>query len=217
LIAIVGPLRLIYIPTHLIVDGNAAATAQNIAAHEWLFRLGMVSDLIGGALLIFLTLALYRLFEPVHRAQAVLVVILGGILPAAIYFLNVANDAAALMLVRGADYMAVLDKPQRDVLAMLFLDLHYQVIVAAEVLWGLWLFPLAILTIRSRFLPRWLGYWLILAGITYLIMSFTGELFPRYQDIVFKYGSPARLGEFVFGLWLLVMGAKERTENAPAA
>lgn len=54
---------------------------------------------------------------------------LGGILPAVIYFFNVVDDAAALVLV------SIFDKPQRDAPAMLFLRLHQQEIVGAEILW----------------------------------------------------------------------------------
>src|SRR5260370_21081309 len=157
LLVVFAPLRLIYIPSHLFVRGNATATANNIAAHDLLFRLGIVSDLFCGTILIFLVLALYRLLEGVDQNLAVLMVILGGLLPAAIDFLNVLNDAAALELVRGADFLSVLEKPQRDALAMLFLRLHHHEIVAAEVLCGLRLFPLRILLYRPRFLPRFLG------------------------------------------------------------
>ena len=108
-------------------------------------------------------------------------VILGGLMPATIDFLNVLNDAAALMLVRGADFLSVFEKPQRDALAMLFLRLHQHEVVAAEILWGLWLFPLAILVYRSRFLPRFLGVWLIINGLAYLTMSFAGLLLPQYE------------------------------------
>jgi hypothetical protein len=61
LLILIGPLRLIYIPSKLFVDGNATATVNNIAAHEWLFRFGIVGDLICGVILIFLVLAFYRL------------------------------------------------------------------------------------------------------------------------------------------------------------
>ena len=101
-------------------------TANNIAAHETLFRLGIVGDLFCGTIVIFVALALYRLFKGVDQNLAVLVVILGGVLPAAIDFFNVLNDAAALILVRGADFLSVFDKPQRDALAMLFLRMHDQ-------------------------------------------------------------------------------------------
>lgn len=215
LLVVAAPLRLLYIPSALFVHGNATATAANIAAHESLFRLGIVSDLFCGALLIFLVLALYRLFKGVDQKLAVLMVILGGVLPAAIDFFNVLNDAAALMLVRGADFLSVFDKPQRDALALLFLRLHHQEIVAAEILWGLWLFPLAVLAYRSGFLPRFLGVWLIINGFAYLAMSFTGLLLPQSEDMVSNLAFPALLGEMAFMLWLVIKGVKEQALAAP--
>ncbi len=217
LLLLAAPVRLIYIPSKLFVTGDATATANNIATHETLFRLGIVSDLFCGTVLIFLVLALYRLFKGVDQNLAVLMVIVGGVLPAAIDFLNVLNDAAALILVRGADFLSVFEKPQRDALAMLFLRLHHQEVVAAEVLWVLWLFPLAILTYRSRFLPRFLGVWLIINGFAYLIESFTGLLLPQYESMVSNIAFPALLGEMVFMLWLVIKGARPPALDAPAS
>ena len=202
-----APLRLIYIPSALFVHGNAAATAGNIAAHEMLFRLGMVSDLFCGSILIFIVLALYRLLKGVDQSLAVLMVIVGGVMPATIDFLNVLNDAAALVLVRGADFLSAFDKPQRDALAMLFLHLHGREVVAAEILWGLWLFPLGMLVYRSRFVPRFLGVWLIVNGFAYLITSLTGLLLPQYEDRVSNIVFPALLGEIALVLWLVIKGA----------
>jgi len=208
-LTIAAPVRLALIPSTLFVHRNAAATANNIAAHETLFRFGIASDLFCGTLCIFLTLALYRLFKGVDQNLAVLMVILGGLLPAAIDFFNVLNDAAALMLVRGADFLSAFEKPQRDALALLFLRLHHQEIVGAEIFWGLWLFPLAVLTYRSGFLPRFLGVWLILNGLGYLVNSFTGLLLPRYANAVDTFTFPALTGEVAFVLWLVIRGAKE--------
>jgi hypothetical protein len=217
LLLFAAPLRLIYIPGKLFVHGNATATASNIAAHELLFRLGIVGDLFCGIVVIFLALALYRLLKRVDHDLAVLMVILGGVLPATIDFFNILNDAAALMLIRGADFLTVFDKPQRDALAMLFLRLHHQEVVAAEILWGLWLFPLAILIYRSRFLPRFLGVWLIINGFAYLTQSFTGLLLPRYEDMVSNYSFPALLGELALMLWLVIKGANPQGLDAAAS
>jgi hypothetical protein len=214
LLVVVGPLRLVYIPSKLFVRGNAAATVNNIAAHEWLFRFGIVGDLVGAVILIFLVLAFYRLFRGVDQNLAVLVVIFGGVMPALINFVGVVSDAGALMIVRGADFLSVFDKPQRDALAMLFLRLRSHQIIAAELLWGLWLFPLAILVYRSRFLPRFLGVWLIVNGFAYVIMSFTGLLLPQYHDKVFLIAQPALLGEVVLMLWLVIKGARPPTSPA---
>ena len=209
-----APLRLMYIPSTLFVSGNASATAANIAAHETLFRLGIVSDLFTGTMVIFLTLALYRLFKGVDQDLARLMVILGSLMVTPITFLNTLNDFAALTLVRGADFLSAFDKPQRDALAMLFLRLHHHAIVANEVFWGLWLFPFGLLVYRSRFLPRILGVWLILNCFAYLAVSFTGLLFPQYESMVFDSLFPAMLGELAIMLWLVIMGAKPQPLDA---
>lgn len=216
-LAMVAPLRLVYIPSTLFVTGNATATAANIAAHETLFRLGIVADLFCGVILIFLTLALYRLFNGVDPRLGILVVILGGLLPSALDFVMVVNDAAALILVRGAPFLSVFDKPQRDALALLFLRLHHQQALGAMIFWGLWLLPLGILVYRSRLLPRLLGVWLVINGFAYLSVSLTGLLLPQHEDAVSSVAFPALFGELAFVLWLLIKGAKERAAQAPAS
>jgi hypothetical protein len=208
LLCVLGPLRLMYIPSKLFVHGNATATANNIAAHEWLFRFGMVSDLVGAVVAIFLALALYRLFKGVDQYLAVLVVILGGVMPSLLYFVNVVSDAGALMVARGPDFLSVFNKPQRDALVMLLLRLHDHQNTAAEILWGLWLLPLAMLVYRSRFLPRFLGVWLVINGFAYVILSFTGLLLPQYGNKMFLLSQPALFGELAFMLWLVIKGAK---------
>jgi len=217
LLLFTAPLRLLYIPSKLFVSGNATATANNIAAQETLFRLGILSDLFTGTAVIFVVLALYRLFKAVDQNLATLMVILGGLMVAPIYFLNTLNDAAALLLVRGADFLSVFTKGQLDALAMLFLRLHHHGVVANEIFWGLWLIPLALLVIRSRFLPRFLGYWLILNGFAYVIASFTALLLPQYETTVSNFAFPAMLGEIALVLWLLIKGAKVQPVTAAAS
>jgi hypothetical protein len=217
LLIVIGPLRLIYIPEKLFVHGNAAETVNNIAAHEWLFRFGMVSELLGAIVLIFLVLSFYRLFERVDRYLAVLVVFLGGVLPATLYFVNVASDAGALMVVRGADFLSVFDEPQRDALALLLLHLHDDLFDATLLLAGAWLFPLAILVYRSRFLPRFLGVWLFIAGCAWSTMCFTEFLLPQYRAQEFTIFQPAFFGELALMLWLVIKGAKPPLDAAASS
>lgn len=208
LVVLVAPYRLVYVPSALFVAGDAAATSANIAAHETLFRLGIAADLACGVAMVFLVLTLYRLLEQVDRHLGGLMVILGGALVPAMYFCNVLNDVAALLLVRGGDFVAAFDQPQRDALAMFFLRLHGAAIGAAELLWGIWLFPLAILVLRSGFLPRLLGYGLMLNGVAYVVQCFAWALLPSYADSVSSIATPFQFVEIVFMLWLLVMGAR---------
>ncbi len=212
-----APLRLVYIPKQLIVSGNAAATAANIAAHETLFRFGIVADLLTGTMSIFLTLALFRLFKDVDRDLSRLVVILGSLMVAPLYFMNTVNDFAALTLVRSPDFLSAFGKPQRDALAMLFLNLHHAGVVANEVFWGLWLFPFGLLVYRSRFMPRFLGVWLMVNCCAYVVIAVSAVLAPAWEQKLFSYLFPVMLGELAAMLWMLIVGAKERTPRAVTA
>ena len=215
LTSIVGFFAMGYVPQKLIVHGNAAATANNIAASETLFRLGIAAQLIGMAGFIFVALALYDLLKGVNRQHASAMVLL-IVVSVPIVFVNELNSIAAVLLVRGADFLTIIDQPQREALAMLFLKLHSQGIVVAELFWGLWLFPLALLVYRSRFLPRFLGVWLTLAGFAWVILSLVSVLAPEYQSKLYTYSQPAIVGEIAFMLWLLIKGAKPQVMDAPA-
>jgi hypothetical protein len=106
LTSILGFFAMAYVPDHLIVHGNAAATVSNIAAHEMLFRLGIAAQFIGQAGFIFVALALYKLLEGVNRWHATVMVIL-IVVPIPIAFVNELNSLAALALVRGADFLSM--------------------------------------------------------------------------------------------------------------
>ena len=212
LISIPGVFALIYVPSKVIVHGDAAATASNIAAHETLFRWGIASELICQILFMWVALALYDLLKGVNRRQAR--VMLGLIVVGVpIALLNELNAMAALLLVRGADFLGVFEKTQREALAMVFLKLHGEGFGIAEIFWGLWLFPLGLLVYRSGFIPRVLGVLLIANGFPYLVNSFTGLLAPWYEHIVSRWMMPFGFGELVFMFWLAIMGAEGKTRN----
>src|SRR5262249_20643069 len=210
LASVIGVLRLMYIPNKLFVLGNATATAANVAAHESLFRWGIASSLIAAVVWLFVPLALYRLLKGVDQTLAVLMVILGSLMQVPLYFVNTVADTAALLFARGGGYLAVFDQAQREAFARLFLDLHHQLDLANFVFAGLWLFPFGLLLYKSRFLPRLLGVWLMLACFAWLGFSLTGLLFPPYQDKAFSITQPVALGEVATMLWLVIMGAKEQ-------
>jgi hypothetical protein len=215
LTSIVGFFSLGYVPGKLIIQGNAAATATNIATSETLFRLGMAGNLIGQAGFILVALALYDLLKGVNRRHASLMVIL-ILVSVPIVFLNELNSIAALFLVKGADFLSVFDQSQREALAMLFLKLHGRGFVVAEMFWGLWLLPLGLLVYRSRFLPRFLGVWLGLAGVAWVNLSLTGILLPDYAGKVDTYSQPAIVGEIAFMLWLAIRGANRQAVDTAA-
>jgi hypothetical protein len=204
---ITAPFSLIYVPEKLIVRGNAAATADNILAHETMFRLSIFGDLIGQVIFICLAIALYRLLSGVNKTWAGLMVAF-VLVSAAVGFLDTLNNIAALVLFRGGEFLTVFDKAQRDALGMLFIRLHSQGILIDEIFWGLWLFPFGLLVFRSRFLPRFLGVWLMINCFGYVALSATALFFPDYYGAAFRYAQPVLFGELAIMLWLLIKGAK---------
>jgi len=206
-LVLTAPFSLLYVPGKLIVRGNAAATASNILAHETLFRLCIVSELLSSVIFICLGLALYRLLSGVNKtwAGAMLALVL---VSAAVGFLNVLNYVAALTLIHGTDFLGAFETPQRYALGMLFLRLHGQGEMMNEIFWGLWLFPFGLLVFRSGFLPRFLGVWLMLACFVWVALSLTALLFPPYYEAAFKMAQPVLFAELAIMLWLLIKGAR---------
>ena len=205
-----GFFGIIYVPSVLVVSGDAATTSRNIMAAEWLFRSGTVSHLISQIVFIFLVLALYRLLKPVNKDHAVLMVVLA--LPAVpIVFLNEVNHLAALRLLATADNGAF-TASQLQAQAMLFLDMRQNGINAALVFWGLWLLPLGFLVFRSGFLPKVLGVLLVFAGAGYVIDTGTRILSPSLATI----GQFTFVGEILFTLWLLIRGVNVERWQAVA-
>jgi hypothetical protein len=207
LASIPGFFALLYVPSKLLVHGDATATAHNIAASETLFRLGIFADLAGQTLFIFVALALYHLLKDVNQRHALLMLVL-ILVSIPIAFFNELNSVAAVTLVRGGNFLSVFDEPQRNALARLFLNLHGAGFDVAGIFWGLWLFPLGLLVYRSGFIPRFLGVLLMVGCVAYLANSFTSLVLPQYEAAVSRWMSPIQLVEMVFMLWLLIMGAK---------
>src|SRR5437660_9005384 len=139
-----APFSLIYVPSKLIVRGNAAGTADNILSHETMFRLSIMGDLVGQVIFICLAIALYRLLRDVNKTWAWLMVSF-VLVSAAVGFLNTLNNVAALILFRGGEFLTVFDLAQREALGMLFIRLHNQGQFIDEIFWRLWLFPFGLL------------------------------------------------------------------------
>jgi len=214
LTSIPGAFSLLYIPSHFIASENPASTVNKIAASELLFRVCIICELIGFIGFIFVVRALYRLLHVVNKWQASLMVTL-MLVSLPISFLNVLNEFAALLLVRGGNFLSVFDKPQRDAMAMLFLNLHFQGFMVAQVFWGLWLIPFGILVYKSGFLPRILGVLLVIACFGYLVNSLVAfGVLPSV--VVSRVIGQLTICELPIILWLVIRGAKEQPLVEPA-
>ena len=201
LVAACGIFNVMYGPESLIAPGDAATTVNNIMASESLFRLSILSDIIGQTAHIWLVLALYKLLKPVNNNQAVLMVVLGLIgVPIAMF--NMINHFATLLLLSGADYLTVFTADQLQALVMFFLDLLDHGFRIAYIPWGLWLFPLGYLVFKSGYIPKILGVLLFIGCFGYLIDFVTLLLFPGFVEI----RSFTFIGELLLPLWFVIRG-----------
>lgn len=190
---------LLYVPSTIVVEGDAAATARNIVASGSLFRAGIASHLVAEVLLLLVALTMYRFLKTVDKAQARLMVALVLVsIPIAV--LSEVNHLGAVLLL-GGSYQLPADQLHAQVAALL--GHAGGAIVVAQIFWGLWLLPLAMLVFRSTFLPRALGVLVGIAGVGYVFDSVSAILLPRF-DITISWFT--FVGELLLPLWLLLKG-----------
>lgn len=204
---ITGIYGMLYLPSKVSVMGDVVATANKILANEFMFRTGIINDLISATICVFMLLVLYRLFRHVNEGKAKLMVIL-FFLTLPVVFIMGAFNITTLMILKG-EVLKTFELSQRQDLAMLFLKINDYAELTLELFWGLWLIPFGQLVYKSGFIPRIIGIFLILNGVAYIIPSFTSVLFPDYRTLVTQFAMPFWiLGEISITLWLLIKGVK---------
>ncbi len=196
-----------YVPATFIVPGDATATARKITEGALMYRMGILNALVGQILFIVVVLTLYQLFKEVDKKQARLMVALVCVGVAA-EIVNIANRMAPLVFLSGADFLSVFTKPQLDALALGFIQVGNKLGQLLTAIWGLWLFPFGILTIRSGFFPKILGFLLFASGFAYTVTCLASLVFPAHRHVVSQIMTPLYFGELGIVIWLAVMGAQ---------
>jgi hypothetical protein len=213
-----GSFGLLYMRSNVIVPGDAAATAGNLMASEFLFRAAIVSSLFSQVFLFFLGLTLFHLFKEADKRLAT-VLVAAVMISVAIAVVNTLNHFAALLVLSQADYLNVFNLEQLNAMAMIFLRLANSTGQGLlEIFWAPYYFSFGLLIIRSRLLPKILGILLMIMGIGFAINVFEKFLFPQFYPALFT--QLAMLGGALGGiptmLWLLIKGARVQPLNDQA-
>lgn len=188
----------LFVRGQLVVAGDAAATAQHIAAHPQLWRLGLVSDLLMQVLDLPVIVVLWRLLRPVHEMLALTATGL-NLVQTAVLVANRVQLLAPLELLAGSAF----PPEQREALAMLAVQLHGQGFGIGLIFFGFACVIRGALIAVSGVTPRALGGLLVVAGLAYLLNSFALLLAPDVAKLLFPgVLLPAFVGELVFALWL---------------
>ncbi len=205
-----------YVSGRLVSD-NAVTTAQNIIAHERLFRLGLASNLLVFAADVVLVTALYIVLERVNRRLA-LVATFFRLIETTILIVAVLNDFYVLRLLSGASYLTTVNPDVLAALARVSMGAHGSAYGVALLLFGFGSPVFCYLWLRSAYIPKPLAVWGLLASVWIGICSFTFIVFPEVEKVISVgyYGGPIFLFELTIGLWLLFKGIRPGTQTSSA-
>lgn len=206
LITVFAIIAHIYMPSNIIVDGDAAATAQNIVDNKTLFRVGGVgSELVILLTEIILSIVLYVLLKPVNKTLSLLAAV-SRLAMTTIHGLNLINYFFVLAFAGGTGYLAAFSTEQLNALTMVFLDAHSIGFTIGIAFLVLHVFILGYLIFKSGYFPKVLGILFIAAGFGYLFDSFALLLSPSYTTTPGIIAMVISISEIAFPLWLLIKG-----------
>lgn len=206
----------LYLRAPLLVRGDAAQTARNIAASEHLFRISIASILMGSAGRVLLVVALYVVLKPINR-HAALLAAFWRLVECAIFAIIALNDFVVLSLLSGAEYLRAIDTKELQALARMFLSVRHSGGLIGSVFLGLGSAVFAYLWFQSRYIPRALAAWGIFSSSVLAIGILGIMAFPGLAPVVGPgYWAPLFLFEVTLGFWLLVKGIRVPAESAQA-
>jgi hypothetical protein len=177
-----------------------SARAIVIVAHASLYRAGLGLDLVSNLFYIALTALLFGLFRPVNPTLALLAALF-GLVGCTVQIVGELLRVAPAVILANHQLASAFGAQQLQATAMLSLTLYNSVFHISFVLFGSFMLFTGVLILRSTFLPKWLGWWWVVAGIAALIF-----LWPPLATKLFPLILAADAAELALLLWLLVKG-----------
>jgi hypothetical protein len=206
-IAILGFWGIMYVPSQTIVRDDSVATMSKILSNELLFRSGIAGNLASSVIFLFLALTFYRLFKNTDENLAKILVVL-VIVQTPVFFVSEGLNVSALMVAKG-ELLKSFEVIQRQEFVLFLLRTSKYTIIILEIFWGLWLIPLGQLILKSGYLPRIIGIFLILGGVAYVIEVIDYILLSEKLSFITDYFAFLySVTELSTVFWLLIKGVK---------
>lgn len=195
----------------LFVPDNIVMTAKNILSNVFLYRAGIMSDILMALSYLLTALALYRLLAPVSKQIAATMVVFAAAGSVLLLF-SCLFEVAPLLILPENDYLAAFSTSQLQSLAMLFYNLYGHGYMIGQIFFALWVLPLGVLIYRSKFIPRAFGVLFVVEAILGLASVLVHFLAPSgtLETVLLL---PGIVAEFSFMFWLLIRGVSESTER----
>lgn len=206
IIIVAGALGELFIRNKLIVSGNPAATAHNIAASPLLWRIGIAGDLVMHVCDLIVAMVYYTLFKRVNK-QLALLALLFGMIQTAVLVANKMNLMMPFFLSGNEAYLKAFNTEQLQAWSYLSIKVHGYGFGIGLIFFGFECLVDGYLIFKSGFLPKLLGVFIFIAGLCYLLHSFILILFPAVADkVLMVILAPVFVAELSMCLWLLIKG-----------
>ncbi|MFT6045616.1 MAG: hypothetical protein ACI9WC_001317 [Arenicella sp.] len=223
IIALFGGFSIGYVPSVVFESGDAVATAANISNHQGLYRLGIFSDIVVLLAEVVLTAILYILFKPVNQTLS-LVAAFARLSMVVVMAINSLIYLMPMALLNETVSLDAFGAGQKQEIALMLLEAHQYGIYIWGILFGLHLSALGYLVIRSGYVPKILGWAMMVGSLGYLLEGLAGVTFTSnelFSMVVIGLLVVVTIGELSFAFWLLFKGItvtcreqKKQTLNA---
>ena len=211
-----GLFYLVYVITSIIANlfgkfvfVEAPVTVNHIITHAFQFRIGFVINLFSVVFFVAAAWALYVLLKPVNKDLALLF-LLFNVAGFAVWLFSSLCLFASLVILSGAVSITAFQADQLQALAVFFVNLYKSGVYIAQVPYGVWLFPLGYLVLKSGFLPKILGMLLIADGICQFIYVCQRLILPDLAVIAYPCLVISFIAEVSLALWLSIKAVKPR-------
>jgi hypothetical protein len=208
LIIIAGATGQVFVRNSLVIPDDALATVNNLMAHPSLWRLGIFGDILMHVFDIPLMVILYLLLKPVNRNMALLGLSF-NLIQTAVLVVNKLALILPLIILGSAGYLAAFEPSQINAQIVLLTDVHNYGFGLGLIFFGFACLVYGYLIFKSGYFPKLIGIFIAIAGLCYLINSFTLILAPAYSPKVFPILVICLFAELSFCLWLLFRGVDQ--------
>lgn len=213
LIAIVGGLSIGYMPSIIVVEGNAALTLQNLMDHQVLFRWGIAGDIVVLVLEVLLTVMLYQLFRS-FSATGMTIATYSRLAMAIIMGMNLINYMIPAIIMAQPEYLSAFSSEELESLTLLYFKAHKYGELAWQIFFAIHLFTLGYVIRKSGTTPKWLGLLMLIGGVGYAGDSFIRFTLMNSEILSMLFSGLlilAVIAEFWFAFWLLIKGMQRKS------
>jgi hypothetical protein len=201
-----------YVYSKIFVTQDPVATANSLLSNELIFRTSIVLHLADTILFVLMMLLFHRLFRPVDKLLARLMLVPLVAQVAVVMMMEIFSFAALMVL--KSETRPTLNIIQQQEVAYFLLRMHkYGAGVGIGKLFiGLCFIPFGMLVLRSGFAPRIIGILLIIGGVGYVADCCTAILLQRPDYLLVRSFLMYTTVAYILSLlWFLIKGVRSPT------